>query len=148
MTIFNDKFSFGVSSIGFTNISSSIGGAIFIINNDKDFLQLSCDSNVITLHFEDVQSWRGIYTHCHSNLFKVTGLNLKKLWNPEVIFHIWLMASYQRNVLVTMDDHDKDSILRRFNILLEMSKLRRPYSFFAGSLPPAPHNPVELKINV
>lgn len=141
MVLINSKHQFYRTAFGFSQSTIDMsGGVVFVINSDEDLICPLGEGDSITLHFEDVESWPNIYRNYSPKFFKLVGFNSRKLWNPEIINRIWDMISIGRNVLLILQDSNSKVVLRRMNILFEMSKLKNSYFNSPGSLPPAPQN--------
>ncbi|HBB0306607.1 MULTISPECIES: hypothetical protein [Enterobacteriaceae] len=141
MVLINSRHQFYRTKLGFSlNVDDMSCGVVFVINSDQDLICSLDGGDSITLHFEDVESWPVIYRNYTPKFFKLIGFNSNKLWNPEIINRIWDMLSLGRNVLLILQESNCQAVLRRMNILFEMSKLRNSYFNRAGSLPPAPQN--------
>ncbi|EEJ1220422.1 hypothetical protein GQG94_004727 [Salmonella enterica] len=141
MVLINSRHQFYRAALGFSlNLDDMSGGVVFVINSEHDLICPLGQGDSITLHFEDVDSWPNIYKNYTPKYFKLVGFNPRKLWSPVIINHIWDMISLGRNVLLVVEESNCKTVLRRMNILFEMSKLESSYFNRAGSLPPAPQN--------
>lgn len=141
MILINSKHQFYRTAFGFSHSTIDMsGGVVFVVNSDEDLICPLGERDSIILHFEDVDSWSNIYRNYSPKFFKLVGFNPGKLWSPEIINRVWDMISLGCNVLLVIQEMNSKAVLRRMNILFEMSKLKSSYFNNAGSLPPAPQN--------
>lgn len=132
--VINSKCCLQSNVIGFSEFNiSSDNGVIMVYENDNYCVFESENIDVIQLHVENISSWEVLYLNYNPKLFVLCAYNYQKIWSPEVIKHLWAISTLKKNIAIQAGDCNKSSVIRRLNILLEMSKIKS--SIFYTSIP-------------